>query len=108
MAQSRPPPEAEESGSWVERYGRFMTIADLCDLLKVSQSTVYRYMRGGKLPQPVDGFGPHINRWRTTDVEAWYRNVPPRSTPDATPQPSQRQRFPSTQLTRRAIARFLE
>ena len=65
-----PPPSAD--ADLVGRYGLIMTVTDICGLLKVSVSTVHRYMREQRLPQPVDGFGRHMNRWRTRDVAAWY------------------------------------
>jgi prophage regulatory protein len=57
-----------------------MRIKDVCDLLKISRATVYRWVEEGKFPEPVvlgqeDGKRSAI-RWYTHDVTDWLVGRP--------------------------------
>lgn len=49
---------------------RLLKVSELAKFLGVSQSTVYRWLDAGKLPQPFD-LGEAAVRWRLSEVEAW-------------------------------------
>lgn len=50
-----------------------LSTEQVAELLAVSEKTVIRYARSGKLPQPIR-LGK-FNRWRRADLEAWMRQV---------------------------------
>ena len=43
---------------------------DLHQLLNVSRSTIWRWVREGKFPPPVQ-LGPNVKAWRETDLQNW-------------------------------------
>lgn len=43
---------------------------DLCALLNVSRSTLFRWERSGHFPRRMK-LGPRRVAWRTSDIEAW-------------------------------------
>ena len=47
-----------------------LTVDDVAELLKVSRSTVYEYLKRDHLPQPVK-IGPRLARWLRQEVEEW-------------------------------------
>ena len=50
-----------------------LNVSDLCDLLNVSRSTVYRWVRNEKLPPPYK-IGRSI-RWKTKEIEPWMEKI---------------------------------
>ena len=54
---------------------RALSISDVCDLLGVHRSTVYRLRRAEGFPAPVKITGREL-RWISDEVEAWLRTRP--------------------------------
>ncbi len=52
------------------RSGMFIRISELCELVGVCRSTVYRWISEGSFPQPVR-IGERAVRWRIDDIDAW-------------------------------------
>ena len=52
------------------RAGTLIRVTDVCELLRVSASTVYKWRSDGAFPEPVK-IGPRAVRWRIDDIEAW-------------------------------------
>ena len=50
-----------------------LNVADLCDLLNVSRSTIYRWVRNETLPPPYK-LGKSI-RWKTKEIEQWTEKI---------------------------------
>ena len=38
--------------------------------LNISRSTIWRWVREGKFPAPVQ-LGPNVKAWRETDIQNW-------------------------------------
>jgi len=59
---------------------KLMRIKEVCDLLKVSRATIYRWVEEGKFPEPVvlghdDGKRSAV-RWFEVDVLYWLAKKP--------------------------------
>lgn len=52
------------------RSGALIRLSDVCELVGVCQSTVYRWMSEGTFPEPVH-IGGRAVRWRIDDLERW-------------------------------------
>ena len=52
------------------RAGTLIRIVDVCELLGISRSTVYKRLSDKAFPEPVR-LGPHTVRWRVDAIEAW-------------------------------------
>ena len=52
------------------RAGAPIRVADVCELLSVSHSTVCEWRFEGTFPEPVK-LGPHTVLWRIGDIEGW-------------------------------------
>ena len=50
----------------------WMTVKQICQCLKISETTFYEYIRQGLLP-PGFEVGPKSKRWRMSDIEAWKK-----------------------------------
>lgn len=50
--------------------GALIRIADVCDLLSVSRTTIYGWVSEGNFPPPVR-IGERAVRWRVDEIEAW-------------------------------------
>ena len=48
-----------------------LTIADLVDLLQLSESTIRRLWRSGKLPHPVPTGTKRSPRWNADEIKQW-------------------------------------
>jgi prophage regulatory protein len=44
--------------------------SDLCGRIKLSHSTIWRLVRAGKFPRPIQ-LSPRAKGWRASDIEAW-------------------------------------
>lgn len=57
----------------METTGRdMMNIHEVCELLRVSRTTLWRWRRDGVGPEPVQ-VGPRTLRYRRAEVEAYLR-----------------------------------
>jgi len=52
------------------RANALLRLTDVCELVGVCRSTIYRWMSEGTFPQPVR-VGEKAVRWRTGDIERW-------------------------------------
>jgi predicted DNA-binding transcriptional regulator AlpA len=44
--------------------------SDLQEIIPVSRSTLWRWVRSGSFPPPIS-LGPNIRAWREADIRAW-------------------------------------
>lgn len=51
-------------------HDQLITVAEFCEMARISKSTVWDGVRKGHIPQPIR-FGPRTARWRLSDVRAW-------------------------------------
>ena len=56
--------------SVIEQSGKLMRIADVCELLGISRSTIYKRVSDGTFPRPIQ-VGPRAVRWHVDDIVAW-------------------------------------
>jgi excisionase family DNA binding protein len=49
---------------------RMLKVSELAKFLGVSQSTIYRWLEAGKLPQPYE-LGESAVRWRLSEINQW-------------------------------------
>ncbi len=47
-----------------------LALRELCELLSISRSSIYKWLSEGDFPQPIRIGGRSI-RWRVEDIEAW-------------------------------------
>lgn len=59
---------------------QLMRIKDVCDALKISRATIYRWVDEGKFPDPVvlgeDSERRSAVRWYKEDVMQWLKTKP--------------------------------
>ena len=62
---------SQDKDSW-------LTVQEVCKVLKISDATFYKYLNEGLLP-PGFEFGPRSKRWKLSDIEAWQssKNIQP-------------------------------
>lgn len=60
---------------------RVLRIADVCDRVGLSSTTVWRLQRAGRFPPPVRLTDQAVG-WRESDVEDWLANRPVASPED--------------------------
>ena len=53
-----------------ENYDFYKTRQELETLFKVSRATIYRWVKSGHLPKPIQ-LGANMMRWKASDIEAW-------------------------------------
>ena len=53
-----------------------MTLEEVMEELKVSRSSVYRYIWQERFPRPISLSRGSANRWLRGEVEEWVRNRP--------------------------------
>lgn len=46
---------------------------EVCRMLSISQTTLYRMGMSGQLPKPIKMIG-RVKRWRRADIERWIEN----------------------------------
>lgn len=61
---------------------RLLTVRDLCDLLTITYPTIYRWIKDGTFPEPVNGRKKKL-LWSKDSIEEWM-NRNQQSTPDNT------------------------
>lgn len=54
----------------VELDSPYQTRQELEKLFKVSTATIYRWIKAGRFPKPVQ-LGANLVRWKASDIEAW-------------------------------------
>lgn len=52
----------------------FYRAKDICELMQVSRSTVYRLTRDGILPQPLK-LTARMVVWKKSDIEQWAEQI---------------------------------
>jgi prophage regulatory protein len=60
----------EENTMSKESYDFYKTRQELEKLFKVSRATIYRWVKSGHLPKPIQ-LGANMVRWKASDIEAW-------------------------------------
>lgn len=56
------------------RFGTLIRMSEVCEVLGLSRSTIYKLLSEGRFPEPVQ-IGDRAVRWRVEQVEAW-RDAP--------------------------------
>ena len=51
---------------------QYLSIREVIAVLRVSRSTLWRWVKQGLFPKPVR-LGPKAVRWRESDIAAWNR-----------------------------------
>jgi prophage regulatory protein len=51
-----------------------LTAKDVCELLKVNASTLWRWVKAGNFPAPM-AIGPNCTRWQRREVAGWLNQV---------------------------------
>ena len=54
---------------------KLLTVDEVMELLKVSRTTVYRFIRDRDFPCPIK-VGPGCNRWPEAEIDDWVRKQP--------------------------------
>lgn len=52
-----------------------LRIGEVCKWLNVSKSTIYKWVKEERFPQPLI-LGEHASRWQESDIEAWLNDRP--------------------------------
>jgi len=68
---------------------RLLTQRDVCDLLRITYPTLYRWLKDGRFPAPVNGRGRKL-LWSPGAVEEWMNARSP--VPISVPAKSERQK----------------
>ena len=51
-----------------------LDIYDIMKLIKVTKSTIFRYIKAGKIPEPIK-LTPTTMRWKREEIEEWIKNL---------------------------------
>lgn len=54
---------------------KILTEKEVCELLKISRATLWRWQRDGKFPKRRS-FGPKSPRWLYSEIDRWVK-LPP-------------------------------
>lgn len=54
---------------------KLLTRNEVEDLVRLRRSSIYRLMRLGLFPEPIQ-LGKRAVRWRTSEIEAWIDSRP--------------------------------
>jgi len=60
----------------IESDSPYKTRHEIEKLLKISRTTIYRWLKEGQFPTPVR-FGANMVRWKVTDIEVWMKEREP-------------------------------
>ena len=52
---------------------RLLTQKDVEEIVRLSKTSLYRYMRAGQFPEPLR-IGPKAVRWRADEVQDWIES----------------------------------
>jgi prophage regulatory protein len=50
-----------------------LRFSDLREIIPVSRSTLWRWVRDGRFPSPIN-LGPNTRAWREEDIRIWLEN----------------------------------
>lgn len=50
---------------------QLLRIRDVCAATGLGRSTIYRLIKEGRFPQPIDILGPTTAAWLASEVNAW-------------------------------------
>ena len=50
---------------------RLVRMRELCSLTGLGRSTIYRLIKEGRFPKPIDLLGPTTSAWLASEVNAW-------------------------------------
>ena len=59
----------------MEKQTRLLARQEVQDLLKIGRTTLYRWMREGRFPEPMQ-IGPGAVRWHESEILAWIEERP--------------------------------
>lgn len=54
---------------------RLLRIAEVCRWLNVSKTTIYKWVKEGRFPEPII-LADHASRWREDEVGEWLNSRP--------------------------------
>ncbi|MCY4429825.1 MAG: AlpA family phage regulatory protein [Rhodospirillales bacterium] len=54
---------------------RILRIKEVCDIVHVHRSTLYKMMGRGEFPRPLR-LGPASRGWRQSDIDKWMQDLP--------------------------------
>jgi prophage regulatory protein len=54
---------------------KLLRISEVCEWLNVSKSTIYKWVKEERFPQPII-LGDHASRWLESDLIAWLEECP--------------------------------
>lgn len=54
---------------------KLMRISEVCKWLNVSKSTIYKWVKEDRFPQPII-LGDHASRWLESDITVWLSELP--------------------------------
>ena len=54
---------------------RILRIKEVCDIVRVHRSTLYKMMGRGEFPKPLR-LGPTARGWRQSDIDKWMQDLP--------------------------------
>ena len=88
---------------------RLLTVREVTELLRISYPTLYRWLKAGTFPQPINGRGRKL-LWHPADVERWSNYRQPDSGASARSKLNakswkQRQESASARLSQHGIVR---
>jgi excisionase family DNA binding protein len=88
---------------------KLLTVREVTDLLRISYSTLYRWLRAGKFPVPVNGRGNKL-LWHQSQIQDWsnYRKSASATSNAVTSPASQRRQAKSFQERQAAAEKSLQ
>ena len=54
---------------------KYLRLAEVLDLVPVSRSTIYRWVKAGIFPAPITFLGTRTVAWRRSEVLAWMARL---------------------------------
>ena len=52
----------------------YSRLSDLLPFLPIARTTVYKWMKQGRFPQPAK-LGPCVTAWRNSDIHDWLNSL---------------------------------
>jgi len=62
---------------------KLLTVKDITELLQISYSTLYRWLKAGSFPAPINGRGKKL-LWHPSQIEEWSNYRESQATTSAT------------------------